>query len=208
MLVRDALFTNALFCGEIVMAERPSQPNDKEYWYDREQVLHRVEEKPLRDYPARRVDPDDFSAVGGPENEHAYGRTRNDVGDYPFDGQGGPYDRDEKGYEQERGGYIKKHYADFDPAQQSGPFRGYGPRTYRKSDARLHEDVCEALTADEQLDARNIEVSVADGIVRLVGRAQSNADRRRAEELSARCAGVLDVQNQIKVKADTVPPQA
>jgi len=190
------------------MAEHPSQPNDKEYWYDREQVLHRVEEKPVRDYPARLVDPDDFSAVGGPEGEHAYGRTRNDVGDYPFDGQGGPYDRDEKGFEQERGGYIKRHNADFDPAHQSGPFRGYGPRTYRKSDTRLHEDVCEALQEDEHLDATNIEVKVADGIVTLSGTVKASEDRRSAEDLSAHCAGVLDVHNQIKVQNANSSPQS
>jgi hypothetical protein len=190
------------------MAEHPSQPNNKEYWYDREQVLHRVEEKPLRDYPARRVDPDDFSAVGGPEGQYAYGRTRNDVGDYPFDGSGGPYDRDEKGFESERGGYLKRHHADFDPAHQSGPFRGYGPRTYRKSDTRLHEDVCEVLTDDEHLDASHIEVSVADGIVTLSGSAKTSEDRRRAEDLSAHCSGVLDVQNRIKVQTDNSVSQA
>jgi hypothetical protein len=188
------------------MAEHPSQPNNKEYWYEREQVLHRVEEKPVRDYPARLVDPDDFSAVGGPEGEHSYGRTRNDVGDYPFDGEGGPYDRDEKGFERERGGYIKRHSADFDRARQSGPFRGYGPRTYRKSDARLHEDVCEALTHDEHLDASSIEVQVADGIVILSGSVKSTEDRRHAEDLSAHCSGVLDVQNRIKVRAEHSSP--
>lgn len=182
------------------MAEHPSQPNDKEYWGDRDQGLHRTEDKRFRDDPARFVDPDDFSAVGGPEGESAYGRTRNDVGDYPFDGQGGPYDRDEKGFEQERGGYLKRHYADFDPAHQSGPFRGYGPRTYRKSDARLHEDVCDALTHDEHLDASNIEVHVAEGMVTLGGSVKSSEDRRRAEDLSAHCVGVLDVHNQIKVQ--------
>ncbi len=182
------------------MAEHPSQPNYKEYWYDREQSLHRVEEKPVRDYPATYVDPDDYTAVGGPEGERAYGRNRNDVGDYPFDQGGGAYDRDMKGFEQDRGGYIKRHYADFDPAHQSGPFRGYGPRTYRKSDARLHEDVCEILTDDDQLDASHIEVSAADGIVTLTGTVNSNEDRRRAEDLSAHCSGVLDVHNQLKVQ--------
>jgi hypothetical protein len=183
------------------MAEYPSQPNDKEYWYGREQVLHRVEEKAVRDYPTRRDDPDDFSAVGGPEGEKSYGRTRNDVGHFPFDDAGGAYDRDAYGVEQGRGGYIKRHAADFDPAHQSGPFRGYGPRTYRKSDPRLHEDVCEALTDDEHLDASSIAVSVADGIVSLDGTVSSNEDRRRAEDLAAHRPGVLDVHNRIKVQA-------
>lgn len=53
-------------------------------------------------------DPTDFSAVGGPENEPAYGRTRAIAGEYPFNEQGGPYDRDEPS-RVERGGIQTRH---------------------------------------------------------------------------------------------------
>jgi hypothetical protein len=180
------------------MAEYPSHPNYKEFWYDRDQGVHRIEDRRRMHDPALMSDPDDFSAIGGPESESAYGRSRNDVGDFPFDGSGGPYDRDTRGYEQDRGGYIKKHYADYDRERQSGPFRGFGPRTYRKSDVRLHEDVCEALTEDAQLDASNIEVQVADGVVTLTGTVNSSEARRHAEEIAAHCVGAIDVRNRIK----------
>lgn len=48
-------------------------------------------------------DPADFSAIGGPDSEPAYGRSRAIAGEYPFNEQGGPYDRDELSHV-ERGG--------------------------------------------------------------------------------------------------------
>ena len=54
-------------------------------------------------------DPPDFSAVGGPENEPAYGRSRAIAGEYPFNQQGGPYDRDEPSHV-ERGGIATQHH--------------------------------------------------------------------------------------------------
>jgi len=53
-------------------------------------------------------DPSDYSAVGGPESEPAYGRTRAVAGEYPFNEHGGPYDRDEPSHV-ERGG-IQTHH--------------------------------------------------------------------------------------------------
>lgn len=54
------------------------------------------------------ADPADFSAVGGPESEPAYGRSRAVAGEYPFNEHGGPYDRDEPS-RVERGGIQTKH---------------------------------------------------------------------------------------------------
>jgi hypothetical protein len=54
-------------------------------------------------------DPKDYSAVGGPESEPAYGRTRAVAGEYPFNEQGGPYDRDEPSHV-ERGGIMTHHH--------------------------------------------------------------------------------------------------
>jgi hypothetical protein len=57
------------------------------------------------------ADPPDFSAVGGPETEPAYGRTRAVAGEYPFNEHGGPYDRDEPSHV-ERGGIQTHHRID------------------------------------------------------------------------------------------------
>lgn len=53
-------------------------------------------------------DPPDYSAVGGPDTEPAYGRTRAVAGEYPFNALGGPYDLDEFSYA-ERGGFVTRH---------------------------------------------------------------------------------------------------
>lgn len=52
--------------------------------------------------------PTDYSAVGGPDSEPSYGRTRSIAGDYPFNEYGGPYDRDEPSHV-ERGGIQSRH---------------------------------------------------------------------------------------------------
>jgi hypothetical protein len=53
-------------------------------------------------------DPKDYSAVGGPESEPAYGRSRSMAGDYPFNEHGGPHDRDEPSHV-DRGGIQSRH---------------------------------------------------------------------------------------------------
>ena len=55
------------------------------------------------------ADPTDFSAVGGPDSEPAYGRNRALEGEYPFNPQGGPHDRDEPSHV-ERGGIRNQHH--------------------------------------------------------------------------------------------------
>lgn len=80
--------------------------------------------------------------------------------------------------------------------------RGRGPRGYRRSDERVREDVCEALTEDSYLDASNMEVQVKDCEVTLSGSVTSREDKRRAEDLVERISGVADVHNQLRVASD------
>src|SRR5690606_11858476 len=53
--------------------------------------------------------------------------------------------------------------------QESGQYRGRGPRGYKRSDDRIREEVCDCLTDDDRLDASNIEVTVKDSEVTLSG---------------------------------------
>src|SRR6266568_7060513 len=71
--------------------------------------------------------------------------------------------------------------------------RGLGPRNYRRSDEQIRAGVCEALTDDPAVDAREIEVRVADEVVTLSGCVPSCAEKRRAEDVALRCRGVHDV---------------
>ena len=69
-------------------------------------------------------------------------------------------------------------------------YRGLGPKGYRRSDERIHEDVCEALTEDADLDPSSVEVSVDAGEVTLSGtvssRQASGGEHCRASDRRAR----------------------
>jgi hypothetical protein len=85
------------------------------------------------------------------------------------------------------------------PTRQ-GEHRGHGPRGYRRSDERIREDVCDRLTDDSHLDARNLEVEVRHGEVILNGTVERREDKRRAEILAERCSGVENVQNNLRAQ--------
>jgi hypothetical protein len=75
-----------------------------------------------------------------------------------------------------------------------------GPRHYQqRPDARIGEDVREALTRDDLVDASHLEVSVADGVVTLTGLVASRGEKRAAEECALRIDGVHDVMNALRV---------
>jgi hypothetical protein len=79
-----------------------------------------------------------------------------------------------------------------------GAHRGRGPKGYRRSDARIQEDVCDRLTEDPGLDASGIEVTVAEGEVTLSGTVDGRAARHRAEDLAAAVSGVRQVLNHLR----------
>jgi osmotically-inducible protein OsmY len=83
------------------------------------------------------------------------------------------------------------------PAQS---FAGRGPRGYRRSDARIREDVCDVLTEAADVDASDIDVTVSDGVVTLGGSIADQPARTRTETLVAMIAGVSGVQNRITVR--------
>jgi hypothetical protein len=83
---------------------------------------------------------------------------------------------------------------------ERGGHRGKGPQGYTRSDDRIRENVCEALSDDDNIDATNIEVVVRNGEVVLSGTVDDRSMKRMAEDVVERIAGIKDVQNQIKVR--------
>jgi osmotically-inducible protein OsmY len=77
--------------------------------------------------------------------------------------------------------------------------RGKGPKGYQRSDERIRELVCEALTEHDEIDASNIEVSVADGEVTLKGMVEHRHAKRLAEDIIESISGVRDIHNQIRI---------
>jgi hypothetical protein len=91
-------------------------------------------------------------------------------------------------------------------ASVGGPYVGYGPRGYQRSDQRIYEDVCDRLTEDGDLDARDIEVSVTTGEVMLAGRVGTRAQKRLAEDIVDGVLGVTEVHNRLRVQATGSQP--
>jgi osmotically-inducible protein OsmY len=83
-----------------------------------------------------------------------------------------------------------------------GEHRGKGPRGYTRSDERIKEMVCEALTEDSHIDASGIDVEVRSGEVILSGMVPDRQTKRMAEDLVESLSGVNDVANQLKVSDD------
>ena len=71
----------------------------------------------------------------------------------------------------------------------------------KKTDAQIHHDVLEELKWDSRVDETEVGVQVASGVVTLTGSVTSWAKRVAAQEAAHRVIGVLDVANDIKVKA-------
>lgn len=78
-------------------------------------------------------------------------------------------------------------------------FTGRGPRGYRRSDARIHEEINERLTDHPELDATEIEVTVANGDVLLRGHVEDREAKHLAEDIAYSVSGVLDVDNKLKL---------
>lgn len=85
---------------------------------------------------------------------------------------------------------------------------GRGPKSYKRSDERIREEVCEAL-ADSTIDASEVEVAVSDGHVTLTGTIAHRADKRRLADIAETIRGVQDVSNDVRIpRAGADAPRA
>ena len=92
--------------------------------------------------------------------------------------------------------------ADVRHEQREAEHRGRGPRGYKRSDARIAEDINDRLTDDAYIDASDIDVSVKDGEVTLLGLVSRRDDKRRAEDLAETILGVGHVQNNLRLRRE------
>ncbi|RYE97546.1 MAG: BON domain-containing protein, partial [Oxalobacteraceae bacterium] len=132
------------------------------------------------------------SAVSEPVLEHdhegtAQGHYRGRGNDQSRTGPSGPWLRED----------TARGFAD--GTMTATRARRRGPVGYRRSDARIHEDVCEALSDHGDLDASDIEVRVEGGEVVLRGTVSARHAKFYAEDLAAACRGVVDVINELRV---------
>jgi hypothetical protein len=74
------------------------------------------------------------------------------------------------------------------------------------ADARLRSAIGARLSQDRLLEARAIEVEVADGVASLTGRVFRAADIALAEMIAAREPGVREVRSTLFLSATQPPP--
>lgn len=124
------------------------------------------------------------------------------------------YDRDDRGFFDKAGDEIASWFGDDDARRrremdqryndyEQTSYRGRGPKNYKRSDERIQEDVNDRLSDDWHLDASDVTVSVEGGDVILSGTVGSRYDKRYAEDLAERVSGVSNVENRIRVNANT-----
>jgi hypothetical protein len=78
--------------------------------------------------------------------------------------------------------------------------RGRGPRNYRRSDARILDEVNHRLTDDAYVDASDVEVIVSNQEVTLSGTVATRFEKRHAEDIAEAVSGVAHVQNNLRVR--------
>lgn len=78
-------------------------------------------------------------------------------------------------------------------------FSHRGPKGYSR-DGKIHDEVCESLKIDPDVDATNIEVLVRDNCVHLEGQVDSRHAKKMAEQISESIYGVVDVFNHLEIK--------
>lgn len=128
---------------------------------------------------------------------------------YPSRVGAGGYGGRERNFMDKAGDEFSSWFGDDEAAERRdidrrrGGHYGRGPRGYRRSDARITEDVSDELTDDWRLDASGIAVSVTDGEVTLSGTVHNRQDKRLAEDLADNVSGVMNVQNNLRIE----PPQ-
>lgn len=119
------------------------------------------------------------------------------------------YDYDERGWWDKASDTVASWLGDEDATRRrrmderyEGEHRGRGPKNYKRSDARIEEDINDKLTYDSYIDASDITVSVSDAEVTLTGTVPNRYTKRQAEDIAESVSGVMNVENRLRVKRD------
>jgi osmotically-inducible protein OsmY len=81
-----------------------------------------------------------------------------------------------------------------------GQHRGKGPKSYRRSDDRIREEINDRLSESHDIDASDIEVIVENGDVILSGMVESRHAKRLAEDIGESISGVKNIENRLRIR--------
>jgi osmotically-inducible protein OsmY len=87
---------------------------------------------------------------------------------------------------------------------KSRKHEGKGPKGYKRSDDRIHDEVCERLTHHPLIDASTLDVEVKNGEVTLTGEVTDRRMKHMAEDVVDQVSGVREIHNQLRVFRDRV----
>ncbi|WP_433931851.1 BON domain-containing protein [Sorangium cellulosum] len=82
---------------------------------------------------------------------------------------------------------------------------GRGPKGYKRSDARIQEDICEMLSYRNDIDVSDVTVEVQNNEVTLEGTVPQRNHKRIIEQVAESVRGVEDVHNRIRVQRAMEP---
>jgi osmotically-inducible protein OsmY len=77
--------------------------------------------------------------------------------------------------------------------------RGKGPKSYRRSDERIQEEICEQLALNPLIDASLMEVRVHNGEVTLSGEVFDRRMKYMADDVVDEVFGVTEINNRLRV---------
>jgi len=150
-----------------------------------------------REARAQKRNGAEVRAVAREEGRHESRRSFRE-GDERGRRLGGAVDQDElvPEYGDVEGGLWSSSFGQREPARKYPP----GPKGYRRSDERIREDICDELMLMTDLDSSDVEVVVRGGEVVLAGSVPDRSMKYRIEQIADRCAGVVEISNQIRVR--------
>jgi len=83
-----------------------------------------------------------------------------------------------------------------------GSHKGKGPKGYKRTDDRIHDEVCERLTRNPLIDASLMDVQVEKGVVTMSGEVFDRRMKYMAEEVVDDVTGVKEIHNKLRVSRD------
>lgn len=186
-------------------SERPRQATQPDLGYGTRPSTSRAQQNRGPFTSSRGYDEADHGtrSVYGGESSGSGGRGSLYGNDYLSEGR--LMDRDDEWtstsrYSGEPGrSAVSRGYSTMGSTTMGHGYRGMGPKNYRRSDERLTEEINEHLTDDDNLDATEISVRVADGRVTLEGTVDQRWMKHLAEDIADSCNGVKEVDNRITV---------
>jgi hypothetical protein len=90
-------------------------------------------------------------------------------------------------------------------APEPGDARQRWPKSYTRSDDRIREDLYERVMRHDYIDASDLVIVVAQGVVTLDGSVPERHMKHDIENIADACPGVKDIENRIRVNRPGTP---